>query len=162
MISFTLEFSINNVLNIQIETGKMLAKTTISLIIAISIVVSAIIIFSTYEYEEIVTVTTTDHVEITTTSSPEDPVSTFTVPLKSGNFLECTKTTSINCISPNSRKILNRKKHYVKNSSLRETSVVVSIKKKYNQPIIYYNFPNSCSKLSYSLFIVSLLIIVQL
>ena len=125
----------------------------VSIIIAVSVIVSALIMFATFEYEEyeetVIVTTLGQPAEITTTSSPTETHSTFMVPLDSGNYLECTKTTSINCITPGSRKISSHRKYHSRSGGLKETSIIVSIKKKFNQPIVYYNFPSSVLELSY-------------
>ena len=122
----------------------MYLRSILCSIITVSVTVSVFVLLSSFEYEETVTVITTGpDIEKTTTETPQEIVSTFTVPLESGNYLECTKTKSIDCITPGSRKLVTHKRHRSKNGVSGETSIIVSVKKKYNQPIIYYNYPSS-------------------
>ena len=150
----------NSLFKIVVRLSEMWVKIITGSILA-AIVVTVSLMY-TLEWEE-TTIIEADQQEIDietetpSTANTMPTVETFTVPLNSGSYLECTKTTSINCNSPKSRKIKTaHHPHRSKNGVLRETHVSVTISKKYNQPIVYYTYSNFLTK-TVSLFALSML-----
>ena len=80
---------------------------------------SIIIVTESYQPTETYTQSTTD---VTNTSGNER----FSIPLKSGGYLECLKTSSINCVTPTSRNIMRCSKRSFLNQLSTNTIIPIS------------------------------------